>query len=251
MLQGTEGTMRLVLLLLVWALPAGAECRLALALAMDVSRSIDASDFAIQTEGLAAALEDAAVRRAILAGEGTVALAVYQWSGSAHQELIQDWLLVAGPEELDRVIWAIRRAQRPELRRLTALGEALRFGAALLERAPPCARRVLDMAGDGQSNDGVSVSAVRARLDFTRLTVNGLAIGEHEQGLVRYFQTYVIGGPGAFVEVAERQVDFPRAMRRKLLRELADPQIGGGPGAPGEILAGPVENLTGIPESFH
>jgi hypothetical protein len=96
----------------------------------------------------------------------------------------------------------------------------------LIDRAPPCARRVLDMAGDGQGNEGVSVTTVRARMDMAGLTVNGLAIGEHEQGLVAYFQSYVISGPGAFVETAPRQVDFPRAIRRKLLRELEEPQIG-------------------------
>lgn len=219
--------MRLLVMLMLWAAPVGAECRLALALAMDVSRSIDATDFVIQTEGLAEALEDPDVRRAILSSEGVVALAVYQWSGVNHQELIQDWVLIEGPETLDRVIWAVRRAKRPELRRLTALGEAMRFGVALLDRAPPCARRVLDMAGDGQNNEGISITTIRARLDFSGLTVNGLAIGEHEQGLVGYFHDYVIGGPGAFVEVAPRQVDFPRAIRRKLLRELEEPQIGG------------------------
>lgn len=218
--------MRLLALLLLAAPPAGAECRLALALAMDVSRSIDATDFVIQTEGLAAALEDAAVRQAILGRQGSVALSVYQWSGVTHQELIQDWVLVEGPTDLDRVIWAVRGAQRPELRRLTALGEALRYGVELIDRAPPCARRVLDMAGDGQGNEGVSVTTVRARMDMAGLTVNGLAIGEHEQGLVAYFQSYVISGPGAFVETAPRQVDFPRAIRRKLLRELEEPQIG-------------------------
>jgi hypothetical protein len=121
----------------------------------------------------------------------------------------------------------VRAARQPEVRQLTALGEAMRFGAALLDRAPPCDRRVLDMAGDGQSNDGPLVSNVRAELDFDRITINALAIGQHEQGLVRYFQTYVIGGPGAFVELAERQIDFPPAIRRKLLRELSGPEIGG------------------------
>jgi hypothetical protein len=120
------------------------------------------------------------------------------------------------------------------VRQLTALGEAMRFGVELLDRAPPCDRSVLDMAGDGQSNDGPLVSNVRAGLDFDRITINALAIGEHEQGLVRYFQTYVIGGAGAFVELAERQIDFPPAIRRKLLRELSGPEIGGlaVPGSP-------------------
>jgi hypothetical protein len=121
----------------------------------------------------------------------------------------------------------VRSARHPEVRQLTALGEAMRFGAALLDRAPPCDRSVLDMAGDGQSNDGPLVSNVRAELDFDRITINALAIGEHEQGLVRYFEAHVIGGPGAFVELAERQIDFPPAIRRKLLRELSGPEIGG------------------------
>ena len=218
--------MRLLLILLFLTAPAGAECRLALALAMDVSRSIDAADYVIQTEGLALALEDAEVQRAILRESGTVALAVYQWSGPTHQELLQGWTLIEGPEALDRVIWAVRAARRPEVRQLTALGEAMRFGLGLLGQAPPCARRVLDVAGDGQNNAGISVTSIRERLDFSGVTVNGLAIGEHEQGLEAYFARYVIGGPGAFVEVAPRQIDFAPAIRRKLLRELAGPEIG-------------------------
>jgi Protein of unknown function (DUF1194) len=218
--------MRLLAVLLLTAFPAQAECRLALALAMDVSRSIDAADFVIQTEGLALALEDREVQRVILNGGGSVALAVYQWSGASHQEILQDWILVDGPEALDRVIWAVRAARQPQLRQLTALGEAMRFGVDLLDRAPPCDRRVLDVAGDGQSNEGIGITTLKARVDFSGITVNGLAIGEHEQGLVRYFQSYVIGGPGAFVEVAERQIDFPPAIRRKLLRELSGPEIG-------------------------
>jgi Protein of unknown function (DUF1194) len=221
-----EDEMRLWLVLLFLAAPVQAECRLALALAVDVSRSVDAADFVIQTEGLAAALADPEVQRAFLKGGGEVALAIYQWSGARHQEILQDWTVIAGPEALDRVIWAVRVAKRPEVLQATALGEAMRFGATLLDRAPPCDRRVLDMAGDGQNNSGVSVSSVRDQLDFTWLTINGLAIGEHELGLVPYYQRHVIGGPGAFVEVAPRQTDYPPAIRRKLLRELESLQIG-------------------------
>jgi hypothetical protein len=218
--------MRFLAVLMLTAFPVKAECRLALALAMDVSRSIDDTDFVIQTEGLALALEDGAVQRAILQGGGTVALAVYQWSGASHQEILQDWTLIEGPEALDRVIWAVRAARKPEVGKLTALGEAMRFGVGLLNRAPDCDRRVLDVAGDGQNNQGIGISNLRDEVDFSGVTVNGLAIGEHEQGLVRYFERYVMGGPGAFVEVAARQVDFPPAIRRKLLRELAGPEIG-------------------------
>mgnify|MGYP000850318695 FL=1 len=216
----------LVPVLMLWALPAGAECRLALALAVDVSRSIDATDFVIQTEGLAAALEDPAVKAAIFGPEGTVALAVYQWSGPSHQEIIVPWVMLDGPEALDGAIWAVRRALRPERQQATALGEALRFGADLLADAPTCARRVLDVAGDGRNNDGVTVARVYDRGGFEGITVNGLAVGEHELDVARYFRDEVIRGPGAFVEIAPQQVDYPPAIRRKLLRELEGPKIG-------------------------
>lgn len=216
----------LLLPLLLSATPALGDCRLALALAVDVSRSIDAADFVIQTEGLAAALEDAEVRAAIFGPEGTVALAVYQWSGPSHQDLVQPWVLLETPAQLDGAIWAIRRATRPERRQATALGAALRYGAELLAQAPPCARQVLDVAGDGRNNEGVSVANLYQRDPFDGITVNALAIGEHEQGLTRYFRDEVIRGPGAFVEVAPRQTDYPQAIRRKLLRELEGPKIG-------------------------
>ncbi len=218
--------LRLVLPLLLGVSAAQAECRLALALAVDVSRSIDAADYIIQTEGLADALQDADVRRAILGPEGTVALAVYLWSGSAHQQMVQGWVVIEDPAALDRVVWAVRGAKRPEARLPTALGEALRYGAGLLADAPTCGRRVLDVAGDGRNNEGISVRTAYERADFTGVTVNALAVGEHEQDVARYFRDEVIRGPGAFVEVAPRQVDYPGAIRRKLLRELEGPMIG-------------------------
>ncbi len=218
--------LRLLLPLLFWGTAATAECRLALALAVDVSRSVDAVDYTIQTEGIAAALDDPAVRQAILSPEGDVALAIYFWSGLGHQDMVQDWVILDGPEALDRVVWALRGTARPDARLPTALGEVLVFGAGVMDAAPPCGRRVLDVAGDGRNNTGISVRTAYERVDFGDVVVNALAVGEHEQGLARYFHDEVIRGPGAFVELAPRQVDYPAAILRKLLRELEGPKIG-------------------------
>lgn len=218
--------LRLAVLALCLAAPVRAECRLALALAVDVSRSIDAQDYVIETEGLAGALSDPEVRRAILGPEGQVALAIYHWSGRGAQDLVQGWVMLDGPEALDRVIWTLRRTPRPEARLATALGDALRYGRALMEDAPDCERRVIDVAGDGQNNEGISVARTYEREDFTGITVNGLAVGEHEAGLLDYYRSEVIRGPGAFVENAPTQADYPAAIRRKLLRELRGPEIG-------------------------
>lgn len=213
-------------LFLALTTPAGADCRLALALAVDVSRSIDAQDYVIQTDGLAGALSDQDVRAAIFGPEGRVALAIYYWSGRGYQDLVQPWVILDSPEALDAAIWAVRRTPRPAAPLATALGDALSYGRDLMSDAPDCERRVIDVAGDGQSNDGISVARTYEREDFTGITVNGLAVGEHEADIVAYYATEVIRGPGAFVELAPRQSDYPDAIRRKLLRELQGPMIG-------------------------
>jgi hypothetical protein len=209
------------------AAPAYSGCRLALALAVDISRSIDSQDYIIQTEGLAHALEDPEIRRAILAADGEVALAIYYWSGRGYQDLVQPWVLLDSPKALDSVIWTVRRTPRPLARLATALGDALRYGNELMSDAPDCQRRVIDVAGDGRNNEGISVARTYEREDFTGITVNGLAVGEHEADILDYYRTAVIRGPGAFVESAPRQEDYPAAIRRKLLRELQGPMIGG------------------------
>jgi hypothetical protein len=206
--------------------PALAECRLALALAVDVSRSIDAQDYVIQTDGMALALTDPDVRAAIFGPEGEVALAIYYWSGRGYQDLVQPWLILDSPGTLDAVIREVRRTPRPAAPLATALGDALSYGLDLMSDAPDCARRVIDVAGDGRNNDGISVARTYAREDFSGITVNGLAVGEHEADILAYYASEVIRGPGAFVELARRQSDYPEALRRKLLRELQGPLIG-------------------------
>jgi hypothetical protein len=217
--------LRFCFALCLTAQPASAECRLALALAVDVSRSVDAADYIVQTEGLALALEDKAVQAAIFSPEGEVALAVYYWSGIDHQEVVVPWVVLAGPGELAEAVAKVRAAERPARRQPTALGYALTYGADLMAEAPVCGRRVLDVAGDGRNNEGISVRTAYKRADFGDIVVNGLAIGEHEADVVNYYRTEVIRGIGAFVEVAAKQKDYPRAIRRKLLRELNGPEI--------------------------
>ncbi|HMO07410.1 MAG TPA: DUF1194 domain-containing protein [Paracoccaceae bacterium] len=211
---------------LPWLAPAAQSqpCRLALALAFDVSRSVDGRDYDIQREGLLAALADPGIRGAFLRGD-PVALAVYEWSGARHQEMVADWRLVLSAADLDRVAAEIAAHRRWPVGLPTATGAALAFGHDLLARAPACRAQVIDISGDGQSNDGPEPDRITAGWD-DGITVNALAIGEHEIGLVDYLHRKVVRGPGAFVEYAARHTDFPPAIRRKLWRELTEPVFG-------------------------
>ena len=81
--------------------PAAAGCRLGLALGIDVSRSVDARDYAIQQQGLADALRAPEIRRAFLAGPDQVMFSVYEWSGQGDQRVIVPWVLVRSEADLD------------------------------------------------------------------------------------------------------------------------------------------------------
>jgi hypothetical protein len=208
------------------ASPAGAECRLALALAFDVSRSVSAQDYAIQRGGILAALADPAVRAAFLDPADHVALAIYEWSAEDHQRMVTGWTEIPDAADLDRVMGAMRAHVRDARGAPTAIGSALEYGLALMRRAPVCAEQVLDISGDGRNNQGIDPAAAYARQDFGALRVNGLAIRTYEFDVADYYRENVIRGPGAFVEVADGQDDFPRAILRKLMRELTEQVIG-------------------------
>ena len=199
------------------------DCRLALALALDVSSSVDAREYRLQTEGLAAALVAPEVAEAFLAApERPVRLLVYEWSGWHQQVVRQDWVTVTGVAELVGVASRLAAQGRSFEQYPTALGMGLLFGARELGRQRDCAELKLDVSGDGTNNDGVAPDAVRRDAPelFQGITVNGLVIGSDVRVLGRYYRQYVVQGPGAFVEAAEDYADFEAAMRRKLLREL-------------------------------
>jgi len=218
-----RGAAVLEALLAAFGSPAAA-CRLALLLALDVSSSVDAREDRLQREGLAAALLDADVRAAFLAG-GPVALAAFEWSGKYRQHAILDWRLLATEADLDRAAAAIAASARIETEYPTALGYALGHAAGRFRAAPRCARQTLDVSGDGENNDGFPPALAYRNFPFAGVTVNALAVGR-DPALEAYFLAEVIRGPGAFVETAVNYNDFARAIRRKLLRELEARAVG-------------------------
>ncbi|MEO9827392.1 MAG: DUF1194 domain-containing protein [Paracoccaceae bacterium] len=210
-------------------LPAPAfACRLALLLALDVSASIDDREYALQSNGLAAAILSPDVSRAFLQSPDPVALSVFEWSGQRNQHIVVNWRLIETQSDLLAVAQQIRQPYRTEKLSPTSLGNALGFAARHFASAPVCARKTLDVSGDGTNNDGYPAASAYRAYAFGDVVVNALAIGgaQHLPSLVRYFEIEVIRGAGAFVEIANDHEDFERAMRRKLERELAPLAVG-------------------------
>ena len=136
-------------------------------------------------------------------------------------------MTIAGEGDLAEVAAQLLRQARSFEQFPTAIGFALLFGGQALAERTDCARRTLDISGDGTNNDGVSPEMARREAALAGVTVNGLVIGATVVTLSRYYRQFVIQGPGAFVEEAGDYDDFERTMRRKLLRELGVFQMSG------------------------
>ena len=220
----------LTFLILLWSGTGAEACRLALALAMDVSGSVDSNEYRLQMNGLATALEDTEVHDAFLALEGVpVALAIYEWSSSRYQRVVQDWTLVDSSLELIALAAKLRAWQREPAPEATGLGAALGYGRDLVDRGPPCWQATLDVSGDGENNDWPTPRDLRRSGELGNLRINGLVIAQSDEGAAKlsaYYQAVVIQGRDAFVEVALGFEDYARAIKRKLLKELATQPLG-------------------------
>lgn len=209
---------------------AMSNCRLALVLALDVSSSVDAAEDRLQRGGLVAALTAPEVAEAFFAADQPVALAVYEWSGRYQQKVLLDWTMITSPVRLLAAAERIAASTRSYSNYPTAMGYGLGYGARMLERAPDCLRKTLDMAGDGQNNEGFPPKTAYREFPFQNVTVNGLVVNaadfEGEVGLIAFYKSQVLHGPGAFMIIANGFEDYERAMRRKLERELTPPAIG-------------------------
>jgi hypothetical protein len=231
--------MRMLLALLTFlllALPAAAQDKkqvdLALAMAIDISGSIDPDEAHLQREGYVQAFRDPVIVKAILGGSnGRIAVAYYEWSDAWVQRILIDWTLL--DSEASIAAFASRLAAAPiSIARRTSISGAIRYAIPLFGRSPyEAERKVLDISGDGSNNDGALVTDMRYEALKERIVINGLPIMNDrpnpfgfpsETDLDKYYLACVTGGPRSFVEVARNFEDFPRAVRKKLLQEVAD-----------------------------
>ena len=216
---------------------------LELLLAVDVSPSVDPGEYDLQMRGLAQALRDPSVVDAIKsAAPRGVALALMQWAGPGEQTLSVAWSEVRDQASADAFAAKISAVTRLSTNGGTAVGDALGRGVLLLAESKfRGARQVIDISGDGRTNEGDSPAPIRTRAVLAGITVNGLVIVNEEQQLSRYYRERVIGGPGAFVLQVNDFEDFARAMRMKLIREIEIAMAAGSSAADGSgvLRSGP------------
>jgi len=213
---------------------AAEQVDLLLALSSDVSRSVDHPKFLLQREGYAAAISDPQVLDAIRSGpHQRIALCFVEWSGATSVKLVIDWTIVGDAASARKIGDQMLELPRSFADR-TSISGGIEFAAAQLAQAPfEAPRRTIDVSGDGTNNAGRDVRLARDEVVAKGISINGLVIlsdrpvpwnAEHTNppgGLEKYYHDNVIGGPGAFVMVAENFGSFGRAIIRKMIAEIA------------------------------
>lgn len=204
---------------------------LELVIAVDVSLSMDLDEQALQREGYVKAFLDPQVINAIEQGlHGRIAVAYVEWAGAISQYVTVGWTLIDGKDTAAEMSALLAEAPIARLRR-TSISGALVFSAGLFEsNGYRGMRRVIDVSGDGPTNQGGRTDIARDAVVAQGITINGLPFVPNPEGplslfdlpeLDIYYEDCVIGGPGAFSLPVHSATEFAEAIRNKLVLEIA------------------------------
>lgn len=209
-----------------------------LVLAVDVSWSMDREEQEIQRAGYVAAFRSEEVIDAITGGGyGRVAVTYVEWAGENSQLVVVPWTVIDSGEAADAFAASLSERQPLQMRR-TSIAAGIDFAAGLFEgNGFQGMRRIIDVSGDGPNNDGRPVEEARDQAVASGITINGLPLmtnnspvsrGYSIDNLDAYYERCVIGGGQAFMIPVNSWTEFPAAVRRKLVLELASRKAGEG-----------------------
>lgn len=206
---------------------------LELVLAIDVSRSMDDEELELQRQGYAGAFLHPAIVAAIRGGvHGRIAVTMFEWANAAYQRVIVPWTIIEDADSSAAFAEAVLATPKQSFN-WTSISGAIDFGRTLFGAGGQRGtRRVIDISGDGVNNNGRPAWLARDEAVGLGITINGLAIindrptpggwrAFNQQPLDQHYREQVIGGPGAFLMVAEDFDSFAFAIRNKLMREIA------------------------------
>jgi len=208
----------------------------AIVFAVDFSSSIDPDIADLQRTGHAAALTSPQIVSAIANNYlGCISVAYFEWASPGRSRIVLPWTRLCGLEDAEAAARAISEEGDTGYSRRgrggTSVSSAIDVGSLLLDQFPgKAARKVIDISGNGENNDGLPVRQSRLNAIAKGYTINVIAIPAKDEKpphqLESYFADNVIGGPSAFVLTPTGPGDYAAALRRKLVTEIsmnADP----------------------------
>jgi hypothetical protein len=198
------------------ALAVGVE----LALLVDVSGSVDGSEYSLQKNGYINAFNNPALITAIQnSAGGSIAVTYIEWSSSSQQIQSVDWMLVNDAASGAAFASAIGATTRP-FSGGTNPDSAINFAVPLFSgNGFEGTRLVIDVSGDGSGSISSTQAARDAALAAGIDTINGIVIGG-STGVEDFYNDSIKAGDGAFVIAVDSFDDFNDAILQKLTREI-------------------------------
>jgi hypothetical protein len=201
-----------------------------LILAADVSGSVNAARYKTQQEGYLEALGDARVLDVIRELEPPV-LAVTFIAWARDQEVMVPWTRVQDAKSMDLFRDRLQNTRRPQIGVNTLISRALSFCDRQFDQGFAGGRKVIDVSGDGDDNQGIrGLREVRDTLIAKGVVINGLPIivkppeyifpPQPPEGLDVYYRNHVVGGEGHVTIESIGFDNFKQAILQKLLLEI-------------------------------
>jgi hypothetical protein len=201
-----------------------------LILAADVSGSVNETRYKTQQDGYLEALGDPRVMD-VIAGLDPPVLAITFIAWARDQEVMVPWTRVHNAATMDEFRTRLRAEQRPRVGVNTLIRRALQFCDTQFDRQYTGGRKVIDVSGDGDDNQGIiGLHEVRDDLVRRGVVINGLPIivkppeyifpPQPPEGLDVYYRKHVVGGDGHVVIESIGFDNFKQAILQKLLLEI-------------------------------
>jgi hypothetical protein len=203
---------------------------LELVLAADGSGSIDNDELQLQRDGWADAITSPEVLKAISDGLiGKIVVQYMEWGSASSQVVIVDWTEISDAASAAAFADALRSRPRGATG-YNSISTAIDFSVVQVETNRwQGLRKVIDVSADAGNFGGRDVKLARDDALAKGFTINALTIDQGNRPGLRsnyasledYFKAEVIGGPGAFLEIASETRPFMVAAKRKLVQEIA------------------------------
>jgi Protein of unknown function (DUF1194) len=201
-----------------------------LILAADVSGSVNETRYKTQQDGYLEALGDPRVMD-VIGGLDPPVLAITFIAWARDQEIMVPWTRVHDAATMGVFRNRLKGEQRPRIGVNTLIRRALLFCDTQFDGPFTGGRKVIDVSGDGDDNQGiVGLRQVRDDLVGKGVVINGLPIivkppeyifpPQPPEGLDVYYRRHVVGGDGHVVIESIGFDNFKQAILQKLLLEI-------------------------------
>jgi len=193
---------------------------LELFLSMDVSGSVDATEFDLQKQGYVQAFQDAAIHAAIASKSNGVAVALGQWGAVANTPIL-GWSLLKTGADADAFATAISGITRLSTGN-TCVSCGINAAVAEIQGNDYVGKSIIDVSGDGRDNVAgtVATAAARDAAAALNIRINGLPIlGQAD--LLNWYTVNVKTADGFIMPAADFS-DFNDAVKLKIRKEIVD-----------------------------